>query len=64
LRRIILHGARHSINSLMEKAGVSDSVRAAWCGHTIAVNRRTYTHANPEDLAVALGAVADIHKIG
>ena len=34
----------HSVNSLLEKPGVPDSLRAAWLGHTIAVNRGAYPH--------------------
>ena len=48
------------INSLMAAAGVPDHIRAAWCGHTVAVNVSTYTHARPEDLAVASKALAGI----
>ena len=47
----------------MEKAGVPDSIRAAWCGHTIAVNRSTYTHARPEDMAVARDALSKINNV-
>ena len=37
-----------------------DHIRAAWCGHTVAVNVSTYTHARPEDMAVAAKALAEI----
>jgi integrase len=60
LPRIRLHDARHSMNSLLAAAGVPDHIRAAWCGHTVAVNVSTYTHARPEDLAVAARALAGI----
>lgn len=60
LRRIRLHDCRHSTNSLLEHLGVSDSIRAAWFGHTIAVNRSTYTHASSADLAVISGALGGI----
>lgn len=60
LPRIRLHDARHSMNSLLAAAGVPDHVRAAWMGHTVAVNVSTYTHARPEDLAVAARALAGI----
>jgi integrase len=60
LPRIRLHDARHSMNSLLAAAGVPDHIRAAWCGHTVAVNVSTYTHARPEDLAVAGRALAGI----
>jgi integrase len=52
------HGGRHTSNSLMEKLGVPDSIRAAWHGHAIEVNRRTYTHALPEDLMTGLDALS------
>jgi integrase len=64
VRRITLHEARHTASSLMEKAGVPDSIRAAWCGHTVAVSRGTYTHALPADLAAARDALAAIYEIG
>ena len=38
LPRIRLHDGRHTVNSLMAAAGVPDHIRAAWCGHTVAVN--------------------------
>jgi integrase len=60
LPRIRLHDCRHSTNSLLEHLGVSDSIRASWFGHTIAVNRDTYTHSRPEDLAVVSGALTGI----
>jgi integrase len=60
LPRIRLHDCRHSMNSLLAAAGVPDHIRAAWCGHTVAVNVSTYTHARPEDMAVAARAVAGI----
>lgn len=64
VRRLTLHEARHTASTLMEKAGVPDSIRAAWCGHTIDVNRTTYVHALPGDLAVARDALTGIYKIG
>ena len=63
-----LHDCRHSTNSLLEKLGVPDSVRARWFGHTVAVNTGTYTHASAADLGVisdALGELftADVSKV-
>jgi integrase len=55
--RIRLHDGRHTVNSLMAAAGVPDHIRAAWYGHTTAVNVAVYTHARPEDLAVAGAAL-------
>jgi integrase len=63
-----LHDCRHSTNSLLEKLGVPDSVRARWFGHTVAVNTGVYTHASAADLGVisdALGGLftADVSKV-
>ena len=63
-----LHDCRHSVNSLLEKLGVPDSVRARWFGHTVAVNTGTYTHATAADLGVisdALGGLfrADVSRV-
>ena len=38
-------------------------VRAAWCGHTVAVNVATYTHARPEDIGRAAEALGKIHNL-
>jgi integrase len=55
-----LHDARHSVNSLPADAGVPDHVRAKWCGHTVAVNVRTYSHASAAGLAQAGAALEAI----
>jgi integrase len=55
-----VHDTRHAVNSAMAAAGVADHVRAAWCGHTVAVNVSTYTHANKGDLVTAGAALATI----
>jgi integrase len=60
LPKIRLHDCRHSTNSLLEHLGVSDSIRASWFGHTVAVNVSTYTHTRPEDLAVISGALSGL----
>ena len=62
LPKIRLHDCRHSVNSLLEHLGVSDSLRAAWFGHTIAVNRSVYTHASAADLEVISTALGSIFK--
>jgi integrase len=62
LPRIRLHDSRRTINSLMARAGVPPHIRAAWCGHTVAVNEQSYTFAQAQDLALALGAVSKIHS--
>jgi integrase len=60
--RIRLHDGRHTTNSLMAAAGIPDHIRAAWCGHTVAVNVATYTHARPEDLVMARDALSKIYS--
>jgi integrase len=62
LPKIRLHDTRHSVNSLLEHLGVSDAIRAAWFGHTIAVNRSTYTHASAADLEVISDALGGIFR--
>ena len=44
----------------MAAAGVPDHMRAAFCGHSVAVNVATYTHARPEDMRVAADALSKI----
>ena len=55
-----LHDCRHSVNSLLEKLGVPDSLRAAWLGHNITVNRGTYLHTRPEELTTVSTALGGI----
>jgi integrase len=57
-----LHDCRHSVNSLLEKLGVPDSVRARWFGHTVAVNTGTYTHASAADLGVISDALGELFR--
>jgi len=47
----------------MAAAGVPEHIRAARCGHTVAVNKGTYTHARPEDMAAALDALSKINNV-
>jgi len=56
LPRIRLHDTRGSVNSYLERLGVPETLRAAWLGHTIAVNRQSYL-ARPEDLTPVSDAV-------
>ncbi|MGH3248194.1 MAG: tyrosine-type recombinase/integrase [Trebonia sp.] len=58
IARITLRNSRATANTLMADAGVPDHVRAAWCGHTVAVNVRSYTAVRPEALGAALGALS------
>ncbi len=61
LRKIRLHDCRSTMNSILERAGVPDSVRAAWLGHTVAVNRQSYL-ARPEDLTSVSAAIGGIFR--
>lgn len=47
LPKIRLHDTRGTMNTILEKAGVPETLRAAWFGDTIAVNRSTYL-AHPQ----------------
>jgi integrase len=62
--RIVLHGARHTTLSLMEKAGVPISIISKWAGHhdarfTISV----YVHAQQDDLAAGTAALRQLYKV-
>jgi integrase len=61
LPRIRLHDTRATANTLMEKAGVSDNFRAAWLGHTVAVNRGAYLR-KPGDLTPVSDTLGPIFK--
>jgi hypothetical protein len=41
---------------------VPEHIRAAWCGHTVTVNKLTYRHARPKDMATALAALSKINN--
>jgi integrase len=63
LPRIRLHDTRGSVNSYLERLGVPETLRAAWFGHTIAVNRGSYLGApRPEDLAVISDTLGKVFK--
>ncbi|MGH3218978.1 MAG: tyrosine-type recombinase/integrase [Streptosporangiaceae bacterium] len=49
LPKIRLHDTRGTMNGIMERAGVPESLRAAWLGHTVAVNKTSYM-PKPKDL--------------
>ena len=62
IARITLRNSRATANTLMADAGVPDHIRAAWCGHTVAVNVASYTAVRPESLSAALGALSAVHN--
>jgi hypothetical protein len=49
------------MNTILEQAGVPDSLRAAWLGHTVVVNRKNYI-ARPKDLTPVRDIIGDIFK--
>ena len=49
LPKIRLRDTRGTMNGILEQAGVADSLRAAWLGHTVVVNRKSYL-PKPKDL--------------
>lgn len=62
IERITLRNSRATANTLMADAGVPDHIRAAWCGHAVAVNVASYTAVRPESLSAALGALSAVHN--
>ena len=59
VRRIPLHGARHTACSLTEKPGVPVSVISKWAGHySGAFTMATYVHADGDDLAMGADVLA------
>lgn len=53
LRRITLHGLRHTSGSLMLDRNIPVHIVAAWHGHHPAVLLAIYAHAKPDDLRAA-----------
>lgn len=62
--RIVLHGARHTAISLMEKAGVPISIISMWAGHhSVKFTYGQYVHANTEDLQEGSKALGKLYKV-
>jgi integrase len=61
LPKIRLHDTRGTMNGILEQAGVADSFRAAWLGHTMAVNRKNYT-PKPKELTVVSDLIGSLFK--
>ena len=53
LRRITLHGLRHTSGSLMLDQGIPAHIVAAWHGHAPEVLLRIYAHAKTDELRSA-----------
>jgi integrase len=61
--RIVLHGARHTALSLMEKAKVPISIVSRWAGHyDIKFTYSQYVHASDEDLHEGTAALGKLYK--
>lgn len=58
---IRLHDTRATVNSYLEKLGVSENLRAAWLGHTVQVNKASYL-PTPTELSVAGDAIERLFK--
>lgn len=61
LPRIRLHDTRGSVNSYLERLGVPETLRAAWLGHTIQVNKKSYL-ARPKDLTPVSDTIGSLFK--
>lgn len=62
LPRIVLHGARHTALSLMEKAGVPISIVSKWAGHyDVRFTYSTYVHAEAADLGAGSAALGRLY---
>lgn len=59
LPKVRLGDTRAAMNGILERAGVSESLRAAWLGHTVAVNKSDYLRP-PSDLAPVSDAIGHI----
>lgn len=60
----MLHGARHTALSLMEKSGVPISIISKWAGHHDArFTMSVYVHAEQDDLAEGTAALGELYKI-
>lgn len=56
------HSLRHSFNSAMANAGVSQEVRMKLTGHTTAAMNKDYTHLELEPLRAAVAAIPGIQR--
>ncbi len=57
VRTLTFHSLRHSFNSAMANAGVSQEVRQKLTGHTSAEMNKVYTHHEVEPLREAIGRI-------
>lgn len=63
LPAIRLHDTRGTMNSILEKLGVPDTLRAAWLGHTVDVNRAAYLDVpKAGELAAVIDTIGGLFK--
>ncbi len=63
LPKIRLHDTRATMNTILEQAGVAETLRACWLGHTIQVNRNSYLGApGPEELSAISDKIGPIFR--
>jgi integrase len=60
LSSLSFHSLRHSFNSAMANAGISQEIRQKLTGHTSAETNKIYTHHELEPLRVAVAAIPSV----
>src|SRR5215472_3405183 len=61
LSNLSFHSLRHSFNSVMANAGISQEIRQKLTGHTSAETNKVYTHHELEPLRTAVDAIPSIN---
>ena len=64
VRSLTFHSLRHSFNSAMANAGVSQEVRMKLTGHMSADMNSGYTHLELEPLRAAVAVIPGIQRKG
>jgi integrase len=60
VRSLTFHSLRHSFNSAMANAGVSQEIRMKLTGHTSVEMNKGYTHLELEPLRTAISAIPGV----
>lgn len=60
INTLSFHSLRHSFNSIMANAGVSQEVRQKLTGHSSAEMNKRYTHHEVEPLRAAIGTIPSV----
>ena len=61
IRSLTFHSLRHTANSAMANAGISQELRMKLTGHVSQEMNREYTHHELEPLRVAIGSIPKLH---